>query len=260
MRGKVSVFLLAGFVASLCALTTIAQAGEQKPQLYFVTQFVVKPSMVSEFETGTKEWLARDVKLKYPYPWYTRSCEDFHYIFITPVKNFADLDKMEKTDIEFMKKMGEDQFKALMKLFEGTCECYHATMARSLPEISYIPENPRLKHEESNFICTDFFYIQPGKEKEFEKVCKEWVTLQKNKNIPDGYSLAVSVMGTELPLYIGNSKGKNAGDYFSQMEKNWKLLGDEGKALMKKTMALCRKIESKNSWFRPDLSYIPKEK
>ena len=260
MKGKISVFLMVGLVVSLCSLTTLAQAEEQKGQLVFVSHYVVKPSMVSEFEAGVKEWVAQCTKHKYPYPWNAQSSEDFLYLFFTPVDNFADIDNMDKADDELAKKIGEEQMQTLMKRFEGTYDYYRDYIARSLPELSYTPENPRLKPEESNFVSTDFYYVQSGKEKEFEEVNKEWVALVKSKNIADGYSLGVRIMGTELPVYIGNSRGKNAADYFSQGEKNWALIKDEGTALWKKTMALCRKFESRNSWRRSDLSYIPEEK
>jgi len=238
----------------------MAQAEEQKGQLLSVGHYVVKPSMVGEFEAMVKEWIVQCAKYNYPYRWNASSSEDFLYLFFTPVDNFADIDNMDKADAELAKKIGEEQMQTLMKRFEGTYDYYRYYIARSLPELSYTPENPRLKPEESNFVFTDFYYVQPGKEKEFEGICKEWVTLQKSKNIADRYSLAVRVMGTELPVYIGNSSGKNAADYFSQAKKNWEQIKDEGEALWKKTMALCRKFEGRNSWRRPDLSYMPKEK
>lgn len=260
MKCKISVFLIVGLVVCLSALTILAQAEEQKGQLWFVDQYVVKPSMVGEFEAGVKEWIAQCTRHNYPYRWNAQSSEDFLYLFFTPVDNFADIDNMDKADAELAKKIGEEQMQALMKRFEGTYDYYRHYMARSLPELSYTPESPRLKPEEGTFVNTDFYYIQPGKEKEFEEVNKEWVALVESKNISDGYSLAVRVMGNELPVYIGNSSGKNAADLFSQGEKNWELMKDEGEALWEKTMALCRKFESRNSWRRPDLSYIPKEK
>ncbi|NIM59870.1 MAG: hypothetical protein GTO16_13165 [Candidatus Aminicenantes bacterium] len=63
-----------------------------------------------------------------------------------------------------------------------------------------------------------------------------------------------------MPLYIGFATGKSASDLFIHWEKQQELEAEEGKALWEKTWAVCRKFETKTGWFRPDLSYIPKEK
>ena len=63
-----------------------------------------------------------------------------------------------------------------------------------------------------------------------------------------------------MPKYVFAVRAKSAADYYSQSEKIQKLLGEEIKKLMGKTMSPVRKIEIKNGRFRPDLSYLPKEK
>jgi hypothetical protein len=260
MRSKISVFLIMGFVASLFALTSLAQTEEQKGQLYIGSHYVVKPSMAGKFEAGVKEWVAQCAEHNHPYLWYARSSVDYGYLFFTPIKNFTDIDTMDKADVELEKKIGEEQLKAMAKQFEGSYEHFELFILRTLPELSSIPEKPRLQPEEIKFVCVDFYYIKPGKEKEFEGVMKEWKALAKSKNIPGSYNLSVRVIGTDIPVYAGGSSGKNAADYYNQLEKTWELFGDEGEALWKKTIVLCRKYEEKTSWRRPDLSYIPKEK
>jgi len=260
MRGKFSIILMVGFMVSLCSLTTLAQGEEQKAQLFNVDDYAVNLSMVDEFEAGIKEWVAVCAKHKFPYPWKAYGTEDFHYIFVWPVENYADIDNMYKAFDELEEKMGEEQWQALLKHFEGTYEIHQSAMYYLIPERSYTPENPRLKSEEVNFISWRFYYIQSGKEEEFAEIDKEWVALYKSKNIRDGYNLYVGDMGTDMPMCVDAEWGKDAVDYFSEQKKINELLGEEATTLWKKAIKLCRKFEYKMGWYFPDLSYIPKEK
>ena len=260
MKGKISVFLMVGLVVSLSALTILAQAEEQETQLFEVDEYAVMPSMVEEFETCIKEFVALCTQHKYPYSWMASSIDDFHYILVWPVKNYADLDNWSKATSELAKKVGKEQWQALLKRFLSSYEYIHESMYYLIPERSYTPENPRLKPEEINFIRWGFYYIRPAKEEAFAENDKDWVALHKKKNIPDGWDIYEGGIGTDRPVVVIASWGKDAVDYFSQSAKNEKILGEEAKALSKKENALLRKYESRTGRPRPDLSYIPKEK
>lgn len=258
MRGKVLSLLMMVFVLSLWSIATLAQTEEQRAPLYIVEDTVVKPSKVAEYEEHVKMADELFAKYEYPYPVYAFSTEDFHYIFVFPVENFADMDNIYKATGEMAQKAGEE-FQAMIKSAEGTLEYSTYFMVRYIPQLSYIPEKPRLKQEESNFILWECFYAQPTKEGEFAEVLKQWQTLYKNKDIPDGWELYVGSLGTEQPLFIAMFRAKSAADYFSQWEKTLELLGEEGQELLKKTVAPLRKFERKSGRYRPDLSYIPKK-
>jgi len=256
MRGKVSVILMVGFVVSLCATATLAQVEEQKATLFLFWDVLVNPSKVVEFEAATKEEVTLYSKHKFPYPWSSASTDDFHYYFLIPVDKFADIDNIYKALDETQKKMGAE-YQALMKRFSGTYEYTHMYMWYLNHELSYTPENPRLKVEEVKNIYYTYLYFKPGMEKEAEEIAKKWKALYKSKNISDRYYLWVGDIGTDMPVYCVLGGGKSAADFFSQAEKNDKLLGEEAMALWEKTLKLCRKIEQKTGRPRPDLSLIP---
>ncbi len=260
MRAKATVFLLACLMVCLFTITTLAQAEKPKTQLYMVFELVTKPSMAKDYENAVKEEFALLEECKFPHPWYVYSTDDFHYYFFSPMDNFASIDEMDKSYAEMAKKIGKQRWQAVMKRIDDKSEYYHMYMIRYKPDLSYTPENPRLKPEDANFISIDFYYIQPGKEKEFEEVCKDYNALDKRKKIPNDYSFSVMAIGTEMPLYIGLARGRNASDLFSHWEKQQEIEGEEGKVLWEKTWAVCRKFETKTGWFRPDLSYIPEKK
>ena len=70
-------------------------------------------------------------------------------------------------------------------------------------------------------------------------------------------SFSEAIIGVEAPQYLIMQSAKNAVDFYSQ-DIN-KLLGEEGKALREKIWPLIRKVEYKQGWSLPGLSYIPKE-
>jgi hypothetical protein len=260
MKSKISIVLVVSFVVILCSSTLLAQEKEQKEQLFNVDDYVVNPSMVDEFEAGLKEWVAICAKHKFPYFWNAYSTADFHFYFVWPVENYADIDNMYKAFDELEKKVGEEQMQTLLKRFEGTYEYFNSSMYYLIPERSYTPESPRLKPEEINYLRWGFYYLKPGKGGAFAENDKEWIALHKQKNIPDGYNIYVGDIGTDVPVVVLVTWGKNAADYFTQGAKNEKTLGEEAQALYKKEQALLRKYESKTGRPRPELSYIPEEK
>jgi len=265
MRGKILILLVVFLGVSIWASIVLAQAEEKKteepkPQLILVEEVVVKPSKVAEYETHIKEALELFAKFEFPYSFYAFSTDDFRYRFGFPIENFADIDNFYKAGEEWSKKMGPEQYESLGKSAIGTLDYYHYFLMLYKPELSYIPEKPRIKlREEEHFIFLELFYLYFGKEKEFEEILKEWVDLYKSRNLTDGWETYVGVIGTEMPVYFIVLWGSSAADYFSQLEKIVELLGEEGKALVKKTYAAIKKYEQITERFRPDLSYLPKE-
>jgi len=252
-----SVFLLAGFYAAI----SLAQAQEQKPQLYWITDCAVKPGMVSKFEAAVKEECALTAEGKSLYPWMAYSSDDFHYYFVSPLKNHADIDTQEKAEEEMRKKVGEERFNANDKAYDGTYEYARIGFVHLRPDLSYAPEKPRLKPEEANFLYWGLFYVDSAKVEEFNEIFKEYVTLYKSKNVASGFTTYQGGYGTDMPFYFVAMSGKSPADFFAEDEKTTKILeGEKSKELWDKTLATLRKFEFKTGTYRPDLSYISEAK
>jgi hypothetical protein len=260
MRSKISIVLIVGFVVSLCALTTLAQEEEQKDQLLFVNEFTVKPSMAEEFEACLKERVAFGTQHKHPYSVMTYSLNDFHYNLVWSLENYADITSWDKAVEELKEKVGEEQWQALNKRMVNSYEYYNSSMIYLVPELSYTPENPRLKPEEGNFIFWDIYYIHPGKATEFEEIIKKFMSIFKDKKMTEGINVLVGDIGTDNPVYAFSGSAKDEADFYVHNDKMWELLGEEGEMLFEKMLPLVRKNEVKQGWFRPELSYMPKEK
>jgi hypothetical protein len=156
--------------------------------------------------------------------------------------------------------MPEGKWPALMRSYHPTYEYSKYVLFRHKPDLSYKPEKPRLKPEEANFMIWTYCYVQPGKEREFEEICKDLVALYKRNNIPEEIHGYAGDIGTDMPLYLWTGRAKSAIDFYSQDEKEQEIFGKEHSMLWNKALSTLRKFEFKTGWFRPDLSYIPKEK
>jgi hypothetical protein len=261
MKRKISVFLMAGLVISLCALTTLAQAQEQKAQLYAIWDIVVHPSKVGDFEAGAKEEVALYAKYKFPYAWSVTRTFDNHYYYLFPVENFAAIDNIFKA-FDKVAKMAGEEYQEMLDLFTGTYEYVQPSVYSLNYELSFFSEKQKEKAEEENFVFFDIFYFKTGKEREVEKLMKEMIALVEEKGTTEAQSWYCyqGIMGAETPVHYMVARAKNAIDFYTQNAKMWKLLGEEGDSLYPKLMNLLRKREHKQGWFRPDLSYTPKEK
>ena len=260
MRGKVSIFLLAGLVVSLCVLTTLAQGEEQKAQLGLLIEVKVKPTKVNEHGKIIKEMVAKDTKFNLGYAYYTYYDNHFHTYFVLPLKNYGDWDNYLAAWDKVAEKMGLEKHQDLYKRFADTYEYYKWAFYYYRPELSYNPENPRLKPGEGKFSLWDIGYIKPGKESEFEAISKEFVALAKSKNISEQWRMLTGDIGTEQPVYMWVGYAKDSADFFSNNRKMWEALGEEGSVLYQKLMPLLRKRESRRVWHSQEHSYIPKEK
>jgi hypothetical protein len=259
MKGKFFVVLL-GLVICLCVLSALARGEEQKSQLYYVLDVAVKPSKISAYEEVMKEYVALLAQHESPFPRYAYVWDDFHYHFITPLQDYRDYDRFPISNSEIQKKIGAEKMVEIAKRFVSAYDSTSRGFIRYRPDLTYFQENPRFKSEEANFMFWRFCHVLPGKESEFENICREWVELDKEVNRSDAYSTFVVEIGTEMPLYFWTVRGISAADFQKQQEIYGTKAGEKAGELWNRTLALIQKLEDKTGMYRPDLSYIPKEK
>lgn len=239
-----------------------SQDGGSKGQLLLIYQDKVKPAKVAEYEQGTKEMIAlfKEKNVTSPYFNFTTIAgEEFTYSYVLPIKNFADLDQMQKTWMEFEQNIdNKEKWQAMMESGSKNIKSVHQFVVASMPDLSYKPVSPALKEEDKTFYHYDFFYVNTGKEKEFAEVAKEWSELYEKNKIPYGWNLYRVVIGQEQPLYVVSFGSKDKLDYVTTLNKIEDVIGKEKiQSLLAKTFSLVRKFEHKNATVRPDLSYSP---
>jgi len=219
-----------------------------------VEECLVKPSMEARFWEAVKEELAFYAKNNFPYPWKTYAAEDGLAYFVYPLKDLADIEKLDKAEAEVTSK---DGFQAIMAKFEGTFEYYKFMTFDLKPELSMIPENPYFPPKEMNFLCLDIWTLDPGKAAEAEKNFREMTPMIKKKGVRDTIYCLDGGLGTEKPVYVYAGLDKDETEFIKHNAEMWKLAGTDISELYKKCVSMLRKRETRRLWYQAELSYTP---
>ena len=266
MKSKVHTFssreVLA--LAFLLGFPFYAQAQELKAQAYIMTEYIVKPSMIKEFEATTIEENALFAGIQFPYGWSAFSTEDSYYYFLTPLgKDFASLDTLRAAFDEAELRLGKN-CEALEKRMAESYEYYRDMVLYLRPDLSNTAPKSFVKPEEAGYVLFELTYILPGKEEEFEAFCKEWAALCQKIGYQIGYVAYSGGIGADMPFYLWAMSAEKQADTFAEGERLMKILSAEEQAELMAThgkgYSFFRKYETRHGRSRPDLSYTPKIK
>jgi len=240
-------------------LAVFAQPAPPKPTFITVDEEVVPPSMVARYESLTKEFLGALAAKNINDPniaFTTFMTPDFHYLFVSRLQGgLAGYETMFNAWMSLPDKLGKDKMKDLDARSVGTMSSYNRILAMRRDDLSYFPATPRLKPEEQVYARWQFYYLVPGKESEAEQVAKDYAALFKAKNIADGFTIYLPMNGNDLPLLVAAITAKSPADWASNDEKINATLGNDIRPLQARALAITRRLETREGWYRPDLSY-----
>ncbi|MCO4294717.1 hypothetical protein NF867_17780 [Solitalea sp. MAHUQ-68] len=246
-------YSLLKFTLSIAALVSVLSTKAQdasKGVLYLVHEDHVIPEKVAMYEKAAKGLADAMTKYNNGSPMYwVASRDDFSYIYVIPVNNYAGIDMVDNAFGQLSKAMGKDAMEAMMKQYDGTFSTHRDLLVRYRADLSYMPDFPA----ENTFRHWDYYYINPEKEKEAMEIAKEWKALFEKKKVPMGYRFNLGDIGLE-PVFIVVQSAKSATEYYTKSQEVDKLLGEEGEALMNKTWTVVTHFEHKNGKLHPDLS------
>lgn len=254
MRKFLNIFIIVLLLASIGGIHTFAQ-GEDNGQLWFCWEASVKPPLRDQFIKLQLDFQSKLKENDFPYRFSTWSDGNFAYHFFYPVDSYNDKNDIYEALGAIAQQWGEDNF---TKMWE-TVQSHRTYFIKSLPAMSYSPEEPRLANEEMTFAIWDMSYIKPGKESEVEALGRKYSALLKSKGYNDHIQMMKGDLGLEGSVYMGVVYGKDAEDMWSQNKKMWEQMGDEGSAIFQKWMAITDKREFKQFWNSKKLSYKPEE-
>jgi hypothetical protein len=258
MKPRSSLVLALSFLIGFCALA--AGAEQAKSQMYLVFECTVKPSLEAKFYDAAKEEVAFYSKHNFPYSWEVYASDDSHYYWLVPVADYADVGNCFKALADAEAK-GASEYQALIGKFGESYEFERSAVYTFTPEFSIIPEKPRFKPAETNFVFLDIWYFMPGKEQELTKLNSEWRALRekfKNK-IRDTWYCWVGGLGTDQPVHVYIGPDKDPSEFFKHNAEMWKIMGKEASDLQAKMLTYLRKREGRMVWLQPELSYTPKK-
>ncbi|HVR44373.1 MAG TPA: hypothetical protein VMS56_13125 [Thermoanaerobaculia bacterium] len=245
---------------ALIVLVALPLAAQEMPQFEWsaIYEEDVKPSMLAEYEAGTKKMIKdfNDKKLVSPYLyWDAYARDDSSYIFVIPLADPGDLGKMNAAWMGAMGSMGEAWMKEMMSNATKITNSYASILVARRPDLSYMPENPRLTPAEAKYVHHDYYYLIPGKEMEAEQLARDWAAALKKANFRSGFTVFQAMMGDDLPAWAVSTTAKDAVDWASINQSIPAALGaDQAKALNDRLRNLIRKHERGVLTHRPDLS------
>ncbi len=227
------------------------------PQLYLMADTRVEVAKAQDYEAALKDLIAALGKHGFPVRFDTYSTDDSHYYIIYGLESYAGVDRWKTAWSDLAKKMGPDAFEALRRRMAAAELETDFRFWRFRTDISFLPQNERLRPEEIGYYTWDYVWLLPETEAEFEDLNKEWIALSRSHGARDPFLTYAGDLASGGPVYCWFEYGKSAADYAQAEEKFWTSLGDEGAALSKRTRALIKRMESKTGRYRPDLSYAP---
>jgi hypothetical protein len=243
--------------AALALLAPVAARAQTPGGQYFVLhQEVAKPSMIKEYESTSKEFVAMVKANKAKMPHFSFNClasPDFTYTFVAPIPNMAGMDAVN-ADFGALAQSAGAAFPDLNKRGGAATEYIKEWIIQLVPELSYSPAEPRAQAGPPRYFHYDLYYVMPGREPEAESIGAEYVKLFKAKAVKNAYNVYKVVMGAEMPAYIVSVGAADAATYHADSANVSALLGSELQALGARTAALTRRFETREAVSRPDLS------
>ena len=258
MRRGTWIVSFAVLVACTFGVVSLAPAGEEEEgKLYFIEEVTVKPEGVAAYEAAVKSFSSIMAEHGFSYAYEAYATDDYHYYYVYPIKDFADVDALYKSWMKLLESWGWDKYEEMEKQISGSYETYRFMLSRLWPNLSYTPEQNPYDRDKSNYLLWGYCYVKPGKEKAFEKNFKDFVTLFTAKEVPFGWQTWQGDFGTEMPVYIYVEQASSPAVFWTEVENAMKMAGDETGALWNETLSLLRRYDVKTGTNRPELSYRP---
>jgi len=229
-------------------------AQSDRYQLYVVHEDHIKNGMINKHIEADKAILkaAKEYKMK-GMEWLTFQAEDNRVMYLSPIANFAELDKNPFEDLK--KKMGDEAFEKLFEPFAETYTEHGDYILRLDNELSYMPDGMTQKSEGGNYRELTFYHIPPGKGDQAEEMAKSVKNLYTKKGSKVHYRLYKSGFGTMGNYFMVAVAAKDAASIEKMRNENIQLLAEEGKNLFEEIEKLTSKQEVLKGHIKPELSY-----
>ena len=248
------------FKSGVCLLLMVvfalnySNAQDYQPTMFAVHTDNVKFGMMAQYEEAAKELKEHCEKHNVDGAnWMAISVEDGRYVYVTPIKSMADLDKNPMGNLA--EKMGKEE---LGKLFDKMNDCYDShsdSVVHYIPDLSHIPEG--YSTEGKNHREYHFLYYSPKHSKDMSTAMKNVKKMFAEKGVKNGYEVYHSGFGSEESYYMVAIVGTDDLAIAQGGKENDKLLGDAKDAVFWEVIKLATRYDQVEATMRPDLSYMP---
>lgn len=253
MRTQKINFLLACLLSMPLGLL---QAQQSKNQAFYIHEDQVKPSMMGEYEKISKEFTEASKKHNLQdFSWNIAATNTGRYMSISPMENFADLDKNVLAPLS--EKMGEEAFRDLFKRFNTCYDVHRDYIVYLNNELTYMPEGVDVTTPGENYRIWHRMNVTPSNIQNLKGTLKELKALFEKKGSKEYYRIYHNGLGTTGDYYLAVISAKDAQDMARKTAENEELLGEEGKKLFDEMFKYVSKYEVETGTMRPELAYSP---
>ncbi len=225
-------------------------------KMFLVHQDNIKPSKMMEYEGIAKEFNAACIEHNVQTEWVTAVSNDFKYYYITPIKNFAELD--ERPLANMAQAMG-DKFGELFNRYDKCYDTHGSYIVVSDEALSYMPEGAREAQEGQNYRKWFFMYYTPENSKKVKEGMKAVKELFASKGSTNYYRVYRNGFGAMENYYMVSVSAKDEVDGATQAKANEEVLGPDRWDTFSKVINHISRMEEYSGEMRPDLSYSPKK-
>ncbi len=226
------------------------------PTMFSVHTDNVKFEKMMQYEESAKE--LKDNFVKYNIQdvnWTAISIEDGRYVYVSPIKSMADLDKNDMATL--FEKMGKEEASAMFKKMNECYDSHSNNVVHYNPNLSYHPEGEIT--EGKNYREYHFLYYPPRNSTAMRDGMKAVKALFESKGIKSGYSVYHSGFGSEEGYYMVSISAKDDVEIAQNGKANDEAFGKDGEAVFFNVIQLTTRYDQVTGRVRPDLSYYPKK-
>jgi hypothetical protein len=212
--------------------------------------------MMAAYEASTRDFIAMVQAHRAAMPTFHADAymtDDLEYLYTMPISGFAQMDAL-MGEFMAMEQAGGDGWRQMMQENGSTMVKVDEWIVLYRPDLSYVPEQPRLKDEEIDTFRWEFYYLQPESGAAAEQLAKDIAAFYRERGISDPFHVFQAVMGGDLPFLVVSVPGKDEADIHASYQKVAASVGDAWAPYEQRIMQLIRRMEVKTARMRPDLS------
>lgn len=231
-------------------------AQQTKNQAFWIHEDRVKPSMLSEYEKVSKDFvqMCRENNLQ-DMQWSIAQIEDGTFMSITPIEGLADIQNMSFASL--IEKVGQEKFEKMMSDFNKCYDSHGDYVAVLNTELSFMPEGLTTDTPGENYRVWHRMNVTPSNVANLRGKMKELKSLFSTKGSKMYYRIYHTGFGNMGNNYVAVISAKDAADYARKSSDNQKLLGEEGQKLFEEMFEYVEAYDVKHGGMRPDLAYNP---
>ncbi|MCM4153250.1 hypothetical protein DHD05_16790 [Arenibacter sp. N53] len=231
--------------------------GNDQSQAYWVHEDVVKPSMVTQYETVCKE-LTENLK-KHNIKGLSvivSNTVDNRYMWISPISSIADVDRPIFQTLS--EKMGPENMTAMFNKMNKCYDIEHDYVIQMDKELSYMPSGITQTPEGQDYRKFHYYYYTPGNAAAVKENAQAIKKLFQDKGSKLHYRVYHSGFGNRGAYYMVAIAAKDAADYANKITENNTLMGPEWQSTFSNFMGSLIEYELVEGRMRPDMAYSPK--